>query len=54
MNEEKEEIKNYISPKIEKCFNDLRDELGKKGENIVYGKMNLDVFLAPRRIIVEI
>jgi len=54
LNEEKEEIKNYISPKIEKCFNDLRDELGKKGENIVYGKMNLDVFLAPRRIIVEI
>jgi len=53
-NEEKEEIKNYIEPKINICFDNLKAEREKKNEEIRYGGGNLSVSLAPGKIIVNL
>ena len=54
LNEIKNEIKNYISPKIEECFKDYKREIEKRQGLVDLGGMNLDVELAPDRIFVNV
>jgi hypothetical protein len=52
--EEKLEIKNYILPRIESCFSQLKSEAAKRNEEVKLGDMELRVEMAPRRILVNI
>ena len=54
INEIKEEIKNYIAPKVEQCFQDYKSEIKKRNAEIELGVMNLELKLAPDRIFVNI
>jgi hypothetical protein len=54
LNDVKKEIENYTKPKIEQCFNDLRDELSKMKESMTLGPLSLNVELMPSRVRVDI
>ncbi len=54
LSEIKEEIKNYIKPKIDKCFSDYKAEMEKRQNKVSLGEMKLDVELGPGRIYVDI
>src|SRR3990167_7126273 len=41
LNEVKEQIKGYIAPRIDGCFNDYKKEIEKRAGNVVYKDMNL-------------
>ncbi len=49
-----EEIKQYIAPKIDGCFEDLKKEFEKRQGEVNLGEMKLDVKIAPKRIFVNI
>ncbi len=50
----KEQIKGYIKPKVEQCFNSMKDEADKRNIVVELGEMNLDISLALNRIFVNI
>jgi hypothetical protein len=50
LNDLKDEIKNYIRPEIEQCFNNLRDELAKNKETMKMGVLNVSVEIMPSRV----
>jgi hypothetical protein len=52
LNSMKLEIENYISPRVEICFDDLKEEVEKRKGEISYGEMNISVDFAPNRIYV--
>ena len=54
LNEIRNEIKNYIEPRIEQCFQDYKQEMIAR--NIDIGMMNMEMIieLGPERIFVEI
>jgi hypothetical protein len=54
INEIRDEIKNYIQPKIEQCFKDMKTEAEKEGNSVEMGAMELAVSVAPKRIYVDI
>ncbi len=54
LNEMKVEIDEYITPKVENCFETLQDELEDKGDRVEMTDMQLEVAFAPRRIYVDI
>ncbi len=54
INEIKEEIKKYIAPKIEQCFQDYKSEMEKRNAIIELGDMDLELKLAPERIFVNV
>jgi len=50
-----QEIKSYISPSIEGCFESLKKEFEKKQMGVEVGETNnFSVFLAPGKVIVEV
>lgn len=54
LNDEKSEIYNYILPRVENCFEQLKTEGAKLHQTITLGGMNLSVSLAPGLILVDI
>ena len=54
INEIKEEMKNYIIPRVGQCFEDYKIEIEKREGQVSLGAMNLDIELAPDRIFVSI
>jgi len=54
LNELKKEIKNYTIKRIEDCFNQFKNEAGKRNEQVTFGEMNYSIGLAPDRIFVVI
>ena len=54
LSEMKDEIKNYIRPKIDKCFYDYKAEMEKRQNKVSLREMKLDVELGPERIYVDI
>ena len=48
------EIENYISPKIEMCFSQLKEEIEKRRGKLELGEINLSVDLSLSRVIVKI
>jgi len=54
LSEMKDEIKNYIRPKIDKCFYDYKAEMEKRQNEVSLREMKLDVELGPERIYVDI
>ncbi len=54
INEIKDEIKNYIAPRIEQCFEIYKFEMEKRNAIVELGVMNLELKLAPDRIFVDI
>lgn len=50
LNEMKKEIENYITPKLDSCFSQLKTELEKRNNQVEINQMNLDISLAPNRI----
>lgn len=54
LNEIKDEIEDYISPKINRCFEDYKTEIEKRNADVKLGIMKLEVKLAPNRAFVDI
>jgi len=54
LNEMKKEIETYVSPRIDKCFNDLKNELEKKQNTVNLGPQGIEVSFAPSRIFLNI
>ncbi len=54
LNEMKEEINNYISPKVEQCFVDFKKQIGDRNGDVEYGPMKIEVSLAPDRVYTDI
>lgn len=54
INEIKEEIKNYINPRVEQCFNDYKREIERRNSIVKFSEMSLDVEIVPGRIFVNI
>lgn len=54
INEMKEEIRKYITPKVEQCFESMKLEAQKRNWKLELGTMNLSVAMAPDRIFVNI
>lgn len=54
INDEKQEIKNYTSPIIEKCFEDFKSQESGRNEKVGYGAMEMVVSLAPGKIYLNI
>ena len=54
LNEIKEEIRTYVSPRIEQCFSELKNEIEKKKGTVSYGPMSVDVLLGPTRVYLKI
>ena len=54
LNEMKEEITKYIGPRVEQCFEDYRNEMGKRNIRVSFNAMNLNIELGKGRIYVDI
>ena len=54
LNEIKNEIKEYVEPRIEQCFSDYKLEIEKRGARVEFSAMKLEVGLAPEKIYLEI
>ena len=54
LTEIKNELKNYISPRIDKCFQDYRQEIENRNGVINLGEMTLMIELVPDRVFVNI
>jgi hypothetical protein len=54
LNDEKEEIKKYILPRVEKCFEDFKSQSNERNEKVDYGELSLGVSLAPGKIFINI
>jgi hypothetical protein len=50
----KEQIRDYIKPKVEQCFDFMKDEAGKRNIVVGLGEMKLNVSLALGRIFVNV
>ncbi len=53
LNEMKAEIKSYISPRVEQCFDLMQREAEKRSKTVELGKMDLSITLAPQRVFVN-
>ncbi len=49
-----EEIRSYIFPKVGECFNELEDEIEKRGGEVEFGNLVIDVNLGMDRIFVTL
>lgn len=54
VNEIKNEMKDYIVPRVEQCFNDYKTEIEKRQGKVDLGTMALGINFAPDRIFVSI
>lgn len=54
INELREEMKNYLKPKIEDCFASLRRELQKRNSDVSMGVSDINIELMPSRIEITI
>ena len=54
INEMKNEIYNYINPRVEQCFASMKKEYEKMRWVVELGNMNLTIEMAPGRIFVDI
>lgn len=50
INSEKEQIKKYIEPRVENCFESLKEQLEERNYEIDFGEIKLEVELAPEKI----
>jgi hypothetical protein len=50
----REEIANYLDPRVEDCFLDLRREIESRKGVIEFGSTDLDVALGPKRVYVNV
>jgi len=48
------EITDYISPKIKECMNSVKQNLEKKGYSVKLNKINIQVDLIPKSILIDI
>jgi len=44
------EIENYTRAKVEKCFTDLKNSMGKKKESMTFGPLSLSAEIMPSRV----
>jgi hypothetical protein len=49
----KQEIKNYISNKVESCFNEMTNDFNKEGYETITDYRDFEVELLPKRVIVQ-
>lgn len=49
-----QEIKTEIEPKVKKCVQDLKSQLEKKGSSVSLGKIDTEVSIIPRDVIVTV
>lgn len=54
LNEMKGEIKNYISLRVEKCFQDLKTEIENRKGIVDMGSMKIEISLGPDRVFADI
>ena len=54
INELKEEIKKYVQPRIDLCFNNFRNEVEKRNGNVEYGESKVKVDFATNIIYLKI
>lgn len=54
INEIRDEIKNYVEPRIEGCFSEWKSEIESRNGEVSLGVMELSVSLAPDRIFLGI
>jgi hypothetical protein len=54
LNEMKDELKKYTLPKIDDCFNQLKQQFESKGSSVEMGSLSFDFSFAPNRIFVDI
>lgn len=54
MQEMEEEIRSYIFPKVEGCFNSLKEEIEKGGGSVNFGDLEIEVDLREDRIFVNL
>jgi hypothetical protein len=54
LNEMREEIKTYINPRVEQCFDLMQREAEKRNKEVEIGKGDLSINLAPNRVFVNI
>ncbi len=54
LSEIEEEIEEYVFPRVELCFNDLRAEIERQRGDVQMGPLSLNVDLGPDRIYLEV
>lgn len=54
LNEIKREILDYTTPRVEKCFSNMKDDYVKKGYEADVSHMNISVEMAPNRVFLDI
>lgn len=54
LNEMKEEIRGYIQPKVERCFQDLKSELESRNNNVDMSAMNITISMGLNRVFVDV
>ncbi len=54
LSEMSREIENYAEPRIGRCFDNMKSEIEKRRGEVSYGAMDVNVSLAPDRVILEI
>ena len=54
LDEIKKEIKNYVEPRVEKAFQDMKKEFEDKNYKVEMGEMNLSINLGPKKVLVNI
>lgn len=54
LNEMKGEIRKYVEPKVESCFETLKREMEKRNYGVNMGDMKMNISLGPNRIFIDI
>jgi hypothetical protein len=54
INEMREELRGYITPRVESCFESMKKEAENRNWEVELGEMNLSVAMAPGRVFVNI
>lgn len=54
LNEMSDEIREYVSPRIEECFEQLKKEFEKNQYSVALGEQNVNVSLGPNLVLLEI
>ena len=54
LNDMKLEIKNYIEPRVDSCFVELKSELEKRRSEVTLNNMDIEVALGSERVYVDI
>jgi hypothetical protein len=54
INEMKEELKEFLKPRFEECYQNLKLELEGRNDEVEFGELNFSVYLKPDEILIDI